>query len=70
MHDAALTVHITCRDWIGVRERVHDERKQRPNKKDDVCKEADRTEPEGPVCNIVATANQEADHGNGVAKIE
>jgi hypothetical protein len=70
MHDAAFTVHIACRNWLGVRDRVHDERKQRPDKENYICDEADRTEPEGAMGDVVAAADQKADYWNRVAKIE
>lgn len=52
------------------RERVHDERKARPNQEDDVGEEADRAHPERAVADVVATFDEEADDGNGIGYVE
>lgn len=47
-------------------ERVHDERKSGPAKKNDVAEQADRAHPERTMLDVIATANEEADDGDGV----
>lgn len=46
--------------------RVHDKRKSGPCKKNYVGEQANRTHPERTVNDVIATADEEADHGDGV----
>ena len=52
------------------RKGIHDQREASPQEQDDVGKETDRTHPERPMGNIVASAVQEADHGNGIGNVQ
>ena len=67
---ATLTVHIPRLNWLGIRERVHDQRKQCPKEEYNVCEKTDWTEPEGAVRYIVATADKKAQNRDGVAEIQ
>ena len=52
------------------RERVHDQRKSGPGKKNDIAEQTDRAHPERTVADVVTAADEEADNGDGVRNVE
>lgn len=64
------TIHIPCSHRFRIRERVHDQREQCPCEQDVIRHETERTHPEGPRYNILASTNEQTDYRNGVAEVE
>lgn len=65
-----LTIHITRLNRLRIRKRVHDKRKQRPDKQHHVCHRAPGAQPKRAMIDIVAASNQKTYNGNCVAEIQ
>lgn len=62
-----LTVHVARFYWFGIRKGIHDKCEECPYEQNNVCKETERTHPEGPWLDIRSTADEEAYDGYRIA---
>lgn len=66
---SGLTVHVPRCHGLSIWKRIHNQREQRPHEQNDVCEEAEFSEPEWTRRDCGAASNKEAYDWNSVAQV-
>lgn len=63
-------IHVIEANRYSVWKTVHNQSEKCPSQEDDISEETVPSEPEGAMLHVVATADQETSHWNGIADVE